>query len=198
MAQQFKPDLIKAEWIEQALARYLNNKGWHTIKKDYRLFNYDLDCTTPVGLRTLEVKALDWLMKGYDQFVLEIFQDDNKTRYPAWIKHIDDINNIVFIKMSTGEAFFFDAATLHNKFMDLLKQGRQPRQAHAGKSNRNDCPGWVYFVPQESKDYGFINKVSIIDHIYDTIPQHKQVLQFKDANKVAHAYKAKLGRPPAP
>ena len=147
--QNFNTDLIKAEWTEQALRLAFEECNYPCQRMDYRIFPYDLTVLQRSGrTMNIEVKALDWNRKGgFDDFVLEIYQDDQKTKRPQWYTNIDEIDLICFINMKNFTAHFYNAKTLYERFNTMEAQGTHMIIAHQNKDNRNDCPGFIYKVP---------------------------------------------------
>jgi len=160
----FEDDIIKSNWTEAAMISYFESQGIPCQKMDHRIFPYDLTIMSKGKALTIEVKALDWSRKGYDQAVIEIWHDDERTKRPQWIANNQSLDYVVFINMADLTAYVYDAKL-------LLGQLIIPRiyysKAYAGTAPVH-CPGLISKVPYGAKDFGFLYSFPVGEYLLET------------------------------
>jgi hypothetical protein len=164
--QNFKNDLLKSKWTEESVEHYFASVQYHTQLMDHNIFPYDLTIAKTLAKSiTVEVKALNWGRGNYPTGVLEIYQDDNKTKRPQWITHNDKVSIIAAINMADFQLHIFNANKLMEHFMAMELAGIYMYPAHQGSSSRQDCPGYTYKFAWQDKFIGHMFSTDLTPHL---------------------------------
>jgi len=166
--QNFNNDLLKSKWTEAAVERYFQSVHYHTQAMDYNIFPYDITIAKTLAKTiTVEVKALNWGRGSYPTGVLEIYQDDNKTKRPQWIAHNDKLTVLAAINMADFQLHIFNAKKLMEHFMSMELAGEYMYPAHQGASSRTNCPGYTYKFAWQDKSIGHMFSTDLTPFLLD-------------------------------